>query len=214
MKLFLIIIIIFLSSIQVYAQKSPVYYDDRDSNGTGLVLYTNGIFECDYQYYFLKSRTRPPLFLSRGTWHPIDTNLIELKSFDEYKPRIINTIAYNDPEIADSVKIRVYDKEGGLIGYANLNGKYEGESDGCSVQGSFAWDNWHKEYYKMKDIIFLPYELTYDFDYDCNKYYFVVSTYQQKDYVSYHNCVIMIDSEKKNFRVVENRECIYRSSLE
>ena len=213
MKVFFITVLV-MCSIIGYAQNTPVYYDDRDSNGTGLVLYSNGIFECDYQYFFLKSRTHPPLFLSRGTWHPIDANLIELKSFDEYKSRIVNTISYNDPQIADSVKIRVYNKEGDLIGFAYLDGNHDGKSYGCSIQSIYAWDNQHKEYYKMKDIIQLPYGLTYDFDYGCNQYYFVLSTYQQNDFVSYHNCIIKIDSEKKHFRVVENRECIYRFHLE
>lgn len=208
MKIFLIIII-FLYSIQGYAQNSSVFYDDRDSNGTGLVLYSNGIFECDYQYYFLKSSARPPLFFSKGTWHPLDTNLIELKSFDEYKSRIINTIAYRDSLIADSVKIWVYNKEGYLIGWAYLDKNHNGEAYGCSIQSVFTWDKWNKEYYKTKDIITLPYDLTFDFDYSCNKYYFIISEFQQNVFSSYHNCVIKIDPDKSKFRVVENRECIY-----
>lgn len=208
------IIIIFLCSIQGYAQKSSVFYDDRDTTGTGLVLYTNGIFECNFKYYFLKSKTRPPLYFSRGIWHQIDTNLIELKSFDEYRSRILNVRAYYDPEIADSVKIRVYDKEGELVGFANLDGKRVGKAYGCSIQSLYVWDNCHKDYYKTKDIIYLPYELTYDYDYECNQYYFVISTYQQKENVSYHDCVIMIDSDNKHFRVIENRVCVYHFPLE
>ncbi len=208
------IIIIFLCSIQGYAQKTSVFYDDRDTNGTGLVLYSNGIFECNFKYYFLKSRTHPPLFVSRGTWHQIDTNLIELKSFDEYKSRILNVRAYYDPEIVDSVKIRVYDKEGKLVGFANLDEKREGEAYGCFIQSIYAWDNCHMDYYKKKDIIYLPDELTYDYDYDCNQYCFVISTYQQKESVSYHDCVIMIDSDNKHFRVIKERECVYHLPLE
>lgn len=199
------ITILLLCAIQGYTQNSTIYFDDRDSNGTGLVLYSNGIFVCDYRYYFLKSRTRAPLYYSRGTWHPIDTNIIELKSFEEYKPRIINTIAYNNPQMADSVKIFVYNTEGELIGYAYLDGNHEGETFDCFIEGIFVPDPINNGYLKTKDIIYLPYNLTYKYDY-YNQYYFVISTQHQNNDISYHNCVIRIDSEKKHYRVIEERE--------
>ena len=221
MKRFLTILMMWCS-FQGYAQSSLIYYDDRDSNGTGLVLYSNGLFECDYQYYFLKDSNRPPLFLSKGTWHPIDSNLIELKSFDEYKARIVNVLAYRNAEILDSVKIRVYNKEGMLVGFANLDAEYKGVSYQCSVGSLFAKDDFSQdypslfarndvsqEYYKKKTVINLPYELTYDLNIDYNQYYFIVSSYSPKGHFSYHNCIIEINPKERHFRVVENREYIY-----
>lgn len=213
MKRFLIFVIMGWIS-HGYAQNQTVYYDDRDSNGTGLVLYSNGLFECDNRYAFLKTGKDPLLYFSRGVWSPIDSNLIELKSFGEYKSQIVNVITYNNSEIKDSVKIQVYNKDGALVAYAFLDEKYVGMSYQCSIEGVYARDVLDSSYYKIKDIIHLPYGLTYDFSDDYNQYFFIVSTYPKEGYYSYHDCVIEVNIEKKQFRVIENRESLYRRTKE
>ncbi len=211
-KFFLVILFLTQLSLLVFAQKESVYFDNRNTEGMGLVLYSNGIFECDFRYEFLETGVDPVLFYSKGFWHPIDSCLTELKSFEEYKSKIVNVIALRNPEIKDSIVIQVYDKEGNRIGYAFLDEKYQGDSHRCSIEGVYAWDILDSSYYKTKDIIHLPYGLTYDFSNDCNQYFFIVSTYPMEGYYSYHDCVIKIDSDKKHFRIVENRESYYRST--
>ena len=197
-----------------YAQNMTTYYDDRDSNGTGLVLYSNGLFECDNRYEFLKTGKDPLLYLSRGVWHPLDSNLIELKSFEEYKSQILNVITYNNPEIGDSIKIQVFNKEGVRIGYAFLDGQYNGMSYKCSVEEIYKKEINSLSYYKTKYIINLPYELTFDLTGSHNQYYFIVSSFPEEGYYSYHDCIIEVNIEKKQFRIVKNRESIYRRTKE
>lgn len=209
-KKFLFLFLIMGWSINGYTQIESVYYDDRDSNGTGLVLFSNGLFECDYQYAFLEHDKDPLFYLSKGVWHPIDSCLIELKSFEEYKSQIVNVIALHNPKIKDSIEIQVFDKEGNRIGYAFLDETYKGASYRCSIEGVYARDVLNLSYYKTKDIIHLPYGLTYDFSDNYNQYLFIVSTFPMEGYYSYHNCVIKINSDKKHFHIVENRESCYR----
>ena len=126
----------------------------------------------------------------------------------------MNVIAYNNPEIEDSIKIQIYNKKGTRIGFAFLDGNYEGISYRCSVEGVYSKDVNDQSYYKTKDIINLPYELTFDLTGSHNQYYFIVSTCPEEGYYSYHDCVIEVDIEKKQFLVVENRESMYRRTNE
>ena len=208
-KFFLFILFLPQISLSVFAQKESVYFDNRNTEGMGLVLYSNGIFECDFRYEFLESGVDPVLFYSKGFWHQIDTNLIELKSFEEYKPKIENIRAIYNPELGDSIKIEVYTKEGNRIAYAYYLEEQEVNSYSCAVKKLYERDLFSQSYFKTEDVVILPYDLTYTLSQDCNQYYFIVSSYPGKGYFSYHNCIIKILS-KKDFRIIENRESFLR----
>lgn len=208
-KFFLVILFFPQISLSVFAQRESVFFDTRNSEGMGLVLYSNGIFECDFRYEFLETGVDPVLFYSKGFWHLIDTDLIELKSFEEYKPKIENIRAIYNTELGDTIKIEVYNKKGNRIAYAYYLGEQEVNSYSCAIKKVYERDHLSQSYFKTEDVVILPYDLTYILSPDCNQYYFIVSSYPDKGYFSYHNCIIKILSEK-DFRIIENRERFLR----
>ena len=208
-KFFLVILFFPQISLSVFAQRESVFFDTRNSEGMGLVLYSNGIFECDFRYEFLETGVDPVLFYSKGFWHLIDTDLIELKSFEEYKPKIENIRAIYNTELGDTIKIEVYNKKGNRIAYAYYLGEQEVNSYSCAIKKVYERDHLSQSYFKTEDVVILPYDLTYILSPDCNQYYFIVSSYPDKGHFSYHNCIIKILSEK-DFRIIENRERFLR----
>lgn len=208
MKKIIIIALYSVISVCLFAQEKTAIFDNRDSNGMGLILYANGLFECDFRYSFLETGVDPILFYSKGVWQAIDSSLFELTSFEEYKPKIENVISYYDPKIGDSVKISVYNKSGSWIGFACYKSNNEVYASGCAMLSNYQkYDNTPQSFIKKNDEIILPYDLTYAFNIFHNQYYFIISAYPGEGMVSYHHCIIEILSDN-DFRVVRNMERI------